>query len=74
MPVTEVGKIFKPALRALAATAAAEAALAAAGLEGAALLSADAATQAVSVRLVTPVQRQAVLDALAPLPLRWDWV
>ena len=73
MPLTNVGKIFKPALRLRAALTVADAALAAAGLQGAAQLEADPAAQSLRVRLAAPARRQAVHNALAPLPLRWDW-
>jgi fatty-acyl-CoA synthase len=73
MPVTQVGKIFKPALRLLAARDVADAALAGAGLE-AAVLPPRENDQRLRVRLALPAQRQAVVDVLAPLPLAWDWV
>ncbi|MEO8248545.1 MAG: acyl-CoA synthetase [Burkholderiales bacterium] len=72
MPVTNVGKIFKPALRLMAAQAVAEAALAAAGVSGV-TLSRDETALSLGVRPVSPEQRSAVEAALAPLPLRWVW-
>lgn len=71
MPLTNVGKIFKPALRLLAAQAVAAAALDQAGLHGVGL-AADEASQ--SLRIAPgPADRAAITAALAPLPLRWTW-
>ena len=72
MPVTNVGKLFKPALRLMAAQAAAEAALAAAGVSGVTLVR-DEVALSLSVRPASPDQRPAVEAALASLPLRWVW-
>jgi fatty-acyl-CoA synthase len=72
MPVTNVGKIYKPALRLQAARAAAEAALAEAGLAAVAVQP-DEAAQALRIGAVPPQQREAVQRALSPLPLRWGW-
>ena len=72
MPVTQVGKIFKPALRLLAARDVADAALAGAGLE-VVVLPPQETDRRLRIRPALPAQRQAVVDVLAPLSLQWDW-
>jgi fatty-acyl-CoA synthase len=70
MPMTAVGKIFKPRLRHLANERVCSEALRASGIEAAITVRADKRLGTVaSIRLADVASREAVTDALARLPV-----